>query len=359
MPSPQSESYIPFPLNCCEGSYPTRVCQDICTPRYALHAVLPIFRVLPPGSGLKFGPLKPKLASVMSLASRSVSKRSAQQLCRAVTGCVYSVSAGVPVIASLPVQSCLAAWHSICLELPAAAVPMSLFHDGSKSAKRKAAEALLQSRFSSPGSSSPCLEHTPKCRQFSTSAHVRACSATAENEPCSVSGWCDFDVCLPHLNWNDVSTAAVEEVDNTASPHHLRLPKYQLPYGMDIYVVEKSNQIAEALRLLKDSMEDSIVSIDLEWKPDFVKDTSKVALMQLSSATCCLLIRTCKMKHELPAALLDFLRYACPHLPAASLLNECHSLQLVAWTAAVIGTSEFAGIDAVLLVLLWTFCCTV
>lgn len=185
---------------------------------------------------------------------------------------------------------------------------MSLFLDGSKSAKRKAAEALLQSRFNSPSSSSPCLERTPKRRHFSTSAHVRACSAIAEKAPCSVSGWCDFDVCLPHLNWNDVSTTAVEEVDNTASPHHLRLPKYQLPYGIDIYVVEKSNQIPEALRLLKDSMEDSIVSIDLEWKPDFVKDTSKVALIQLSSATCCLLIRTCKMKPELPAALLGFLR---------------------------------------------------
>ena len=66
----------------------------------------------------------------------------------------------------------------------------------------------------------------------------------------------------------------------------------------------------EALRLLKDSMQDSIVSIDLEWKPDFVKDTSKVALMQLSSATCCLLIRTCKLQHVLPPALCEFLRYA-------------------------------------------------
>ncbi len=249
----------------------------------------------------------------MWLASRSVSKRSAQQLCRAVTSCVYSASAGVPVIDSLPVRTYLAAGHTICLELPLAAQPMPLFRDGSKSAKRKAAEALLQSRFSSPGTGSPCLERTPKRRHFSTSAHVQACSATPEKEPCSMSGWCDFDVCLPHMNWNDVSTTAVEEVDNTASPHHLRLPKYQLPYGIDIYVVEKSNQIAEALRLLKDSMEDSIVSIDLEWKPDFVKDTSKVALLQLSSATCCLLIRTCKMKPELPAALLGFLRYAWLH----------------------------------------------
>ena len=279
------------------------------------NAVLPNFKGFAARVWATFWSSETRLASVMWLASRScsVSKRCAQQLCRAVTSCVYATSAGVPVIDSLPVHSYLAAGHSICLELPSAARPMSLFRDGSKSAKRKAAEALLQSRFSSPGSSSPCLEPTPKRRHFSTSAHVRACSAIAEKAPCSVSGWCDFDVCLPHLNWNDVSTTAVEEVDNTASPHHLRLPKYQLPYGIDIYVVEKSNQIPEALRLLKDSMEDSIVSIDLEWKPDFVKDTSKVALIQLSSATCCLLIRTCKMKPELPAALLGFLRYAWLH----------------------------------------------
>ena len=158
-------------------------------------------------------------------------------------------------------------------------------------------------------------------RLFSSSAHVRACSASSDSsEPCCVTGWCDFDVCIPHLNWKDAATAALEEVgkevgkevdkevDKEASARHVRLPKYELAHGIDIYLVEKADQVPEALRLLKDSMEDSIVSIDLEWKPDFVRDTSKVALLQLSSATCCLLIRTCKLQHELPAALLQFLR---------------------------------------------------
>lgn len=306
------------------------------------------FRVLPPGSGLHFGPLKPKLASVMWCAR--VSKRSAKQLCRAVTSCVNSTSAGVPVIDSLLVYSCFVVRHSINLELPLAARPMSLFRDGSKSAKRKAAEALLHSRFSTPGSGSPCLERTPKRRHFSTSAHVRACSATPRKEPCSLSGWCDFDVCLPHLNWNDVSTTAVEEVDNTASPHHLRLPKYQLPYGIDIYVVEKSNQIDEALRLLKDSMEDSIVSIDLEWKPDFVKDTSKVALIQLSSASCCLLIRSCKMKQEFSAALLGFLRYGWLHF--CSLPHHC---QMNVFLRSLLHGQRLSSVSLMLLALM--LCC--
>lgn len=244
----------------------------------------------------------------MVVAIRTISRRSVQRLCKAAVNCVEHKATSLS-------ESCrpLGAvnGHSNLYPEPfsIAQASMALFRDGSKSAKRKAAEELLQSRFSSPAGDVSSAEHPAKRRYFSSSAHVRACSTSSESsEPCSVTGWCDFDVCLPHVNWNDVATAALEEVDNLASPHHLRLPKYQLAHGIDIYLVDKAVQMPEALRLLKDSMEDSIVSIDLEWKPDFVRDTSKVALLQLSSATCCLLIRTCKLQHELPAALLQFLR---------------------------------------------------
>lgn len=175
-----------------------------------------------------------------------------------------------------------------------------------KTLKRQAAEAFLQSRYKHPEPVSALQEPPAKRRNISTSAHVSACSNRAPL--CPVGEWCDFDVSLPHVNWNLIASSHLEEVSNTASPPHLRLPKYQLPDGIDVYVVERAGQLPEALQLLTDSMDDSVISIDLEWKPDFVRDTSKVALMQLSSATCCLLIRTCKLARKLPQELLDFLR---------------------------------------------------
>ena len=175
-----------------------------------------------------------------------------------------------------------------------------------KTLKRQAAEAFLQSRFKLTDPISAFSEPPSKRRNISTSAQVSACSTSGQ--PCSVGDWCDFNVSLPHVNWNAIATSHLEEVSNTASPPHLRLLKYQLLQGIDIYLVERAGQLPEALQLLTDSMEDCVVSIDLEWKPDFVRDTSKVALVQLSSATCCLLIRTCKLARKLPQELLDFLR---------------------------------------------------
>ena len=46
--------------------------------------------------------------------------------------------------------------------------------------------------------------------------------------------------------------------------------------------------------------------------PHFGPSLLQVALMQLATSTCCLLIRTCKMGQQLPRILLDFLRCAAP-----------------------------------------------
>ena len=245
----------------------------------------------------------------MFLASRTVSQRSVQALTRWTGAAVCALPAS-------DLAPCVAVVSNIsCLE-PCSATQesMALLGSASKSEKRKAAEALLQSKFQSPDSGDRDTQHPAKRRHFSSSAYVAACSFHSshpvDSQSRNVIGWCDVDVSLPDINWNAVATARVQEVDNTSSPERIRLPKYQLPYGLEIYLVERPQQMQEALRLLKDSMQDSIVSIDLEWKPDFVKDTSKVALMQLSSATCCLLIRTCKLQHVLPPALCEFLRYA-------------------------------------------------
>ena len=58
-------------------------------------------------------------------------------------------------------------------------------------------------------------------------------------------------------------------------------------------------------------MQDSIVAIDLEWRPDYGPGQSRVALLQLASSSTAVLIRTCKLpKGPLPEALLEFLRRA-------------------------------------------------
>ncbi len=55
-------------------------------------------------------------------------------------------------------------------------------------------------------------------------------------------------------------------------------------------------------------MADRVVGIDLEWRPDVGRSQKhKVALMQLASSTCAVLIRTCRMD-TLPSCLTTFLR---------------------------------------------------
>lgn len=183
-----------------------------------------------------------------------------------------------------------------------------------KSAKRKAAEALLQSR-SVTASSHGDVEDTPlKRRHLSTAAHVCASTATHNSgshlnaKQTSVSHWCDFDVCLPHLEWSRVVLSPALQVEKRLLPHPIRFPTYTLTNDVTVHVVEEASEVTEALRLLKDSMDDSMISIDLEWKPDYVRDTSRVALMQLSSSRCCLLLRLCKLGDQLPDALLEMFR---------------------------------------------------
>ncbi|KAK9807866.1 hypothetical protein WJX72_011603 [[Myrmecia] bisecta] len=55
-------------------------------------------------------------------------------------------------------------------------------------------------------------------------------------------------------------------------------------------------------------MQDPVLAIDLEWRPDFGPHrTSRVALIQLASATCCVLIRTCRLSFHIPPVLQKFL----------------------------------------------------
>lgn len=227
------------------------------------------------------------------------------RLCLAATNLVMTLPA-VCIQSQQSLASSRNALHELSPSLPVSST---------KSAKRKAAEASLQARSVGTDSYRSFADTPVKRRHLNTTARVHACSASHDSHAQASAGeWCNFDVCLPHLEWSTVVLTPAVEAETESLPHSLRMPIYSLTDDITVYVVERANQMSAAIQQLKDSMEDSVISIDLEWKPDFVRDTSKVALMQLSSSTCCLLIRLCKIGPELPEELLTFFRSALMHL---------------------------------------------
>ena len=249
-------------------------------------------------------PVCPTFAVGMWGSLRTISRRFAQ---KASTGPRDWLPAAFESVGELG-QSILQDTLSDMSQRHLAHANMNVIEIERKSVKRKAAEALLQSRYLGSESSVPSTQESAK-RRYSTSAYVAACPDTSHpDEPVPVSSWCNFAVSLPHINWNVVASARLEECTHANSTKGRSLPHYQLPGGISIYIVDRRAQISEALDILTDSMQDSLISIDLEWRPDYVRDTSKVALIQLSSATCCLLLRTCKMNNFLPDDLLAFFR---------------------------------------------------
>ena len=64
------------------------------------------------------------------------------------------------------------------------------------------------------------------------------------------------------------------------------------------------------MMLLKRSMEDQLIGIDVEWAADKSEaHNNRIALVQLTTSSCAALIRTCKLKYQLPEDVLDFLLY--------------------------------------------------
>ncbi len=63
-----------------------------------------------------------------------------------------------------------------------------------------------------------------------------------------------------------------------------------------IYVVSAPTQLPAALAALRSSMSgDPFVALDLEWRPDVKGAPTRVALLQLASATVSVLVRTCRL----------------------------------------------------------------
>ncbi|KAK9819950.1 hypothetical protein WJX72_004294 [[Myrmecia] bisecta] len=124
-------------------------------------------------------------------------------------------------------------------------------------------------------------------------------------------GWCDFDVVHAIVDWPCILQCLLDETGRfalpRAKPSTPGLCQLPLPCGLSVMTVDSKGQLPEALQVLRGSMQDCVVGIDLEWCPDFVKGAcSQVALLQLASATCCLLVRTSHV--GMPPELLAFLR---------------------------------------------------
>ncbi|GIL46137.1 hypothetical protein Vafri_3184 [Volvox africanus] len=129
-----------------------------------------------------------------------------------------------------------------------------------------------------------------------------AASKSASLEP----AWCSFEVTLQPINWQPVFDEPAGSLQRFSLARGYE--KMLLPQGLVTYVVENERHIGDALRNLKAGMQDRVVAIDLEWRPETVSGrVSPVALLQVSSASVCLVVRTSCMGYSLPSELRSFL----------------------------------------------------
>lgn len=159
--------------------------------------------------------------------------------------------------------------------------------------------------------------------------HVKGCPPTC---PCgritfastTEMTWCSVPVMVSQIDWPMILRPE-EAVDTIQSEKYLigenqeasssgayskgQYGEIQLGMGcgMTVHVVEHAQELPAALENLKKSMKDSIIGIDLEWRPDkYGRTNNKVALVQLASASVVVLVRVCKMGFKLPVALRSF-----------------------------------------------------
>ena len=73
-------------------------------------------------------------------------------------------------------------------------------------------------------------------------------------------------------------------------------------------MVETEAALGPALAVLRASMADAAVAVDLEWRADTGAGSSRVSLLQLASSSVAVLVRPGRMGWRLPQVLRDFLR---------------------------------------------------
>eukprot|EP01024_Parvocaulis_polyphysoides_P007018 TRINITY_DN12106_c3_g1_i1.p1 TRINITY_DN12106_c3_g1~~TRINITY_DN12106_c3_g1_i1.p1 ORF type:complete len:366 (-),score=15.78 TRINITY_DN12106_c3_g1_i1:43-1140(-) len=117
--------------------------------------------------------------------------------------------------------------------------------------------------------------------------------------------WCSFKVQIPDTKWSFVCAPvdSLKFVSKFEDDQHV----IHMSQGLRIIQAWKEEQVVKALLELRESMQDRVIGIDLEWVA-FQGLDRRVSLIQLASSSVCVLIRCCRMDFRLPQALKDFLQ---------------------------------------------------
>ena len=176
-----------------------------------------------------------------------------------------------------------------------------------KTPKRCRAEAILQRKNSKPRLVA-AMNDGPSSSPLIVGSCCGGCCGNRGSMSSSSpsSAWCTFPVSIPSIDLASIIKYSSSETHAHAhsNSNTIDTPTPLLP-GVDIRLVACLDQLDSALAALRASLQDSIIAIDLEWKPDN-KTSNPVGLIQLASATVCVLIkcRCFTARHTLPAPLL-------------------------------------------------------
>lgn len=178
-----------------------------------------------------------------------------------------------------------------------------------KSKKRCAAEALLEEKARRKcGSGNEYLSNVwiEKCNRNRDSCDERTQSGSKAGK--SLEHWCSMPVAIQApFHWQSLVDGDLLHASSGASGKLYTLKSDPEETEVDIILVERLEELHSAMTKLKESMLDNVIAIDLEWRPDNKYTNNSVALIQLASGSCCVLLRFCKLGDRLPAALLKFL----------------------------------------------------
>ncbi|KAK9799701.1 hypothetical protein WJX73_000200 [Symbiochloris irregularis] len=180
-----------------------------------------------------------------------------------------------------------------------------------KTLKRKHAEALIaQDHLQASNYLGERQRRT--VRQKTGSGNQRTAVQVSSCTHCQTSSgghqqsqWCSCPITLVETDWS----AAMDEVAHLPEDSSAAGSTNKLACGLSLRCVHKDSQLQPALEELQQSMQDCVLAIDLEWKPDMRKGHSNdIALMQLASSHHALLIRVCRLTKEGKQSLVAFLR---------------------------------------------------
>jgi hypothetical protein len=133
---------------------------------------------------------------------------------------------------------------------------------------------------------------------------VGACRCGVDSCP-----WSSRPLSVPHLDLHTIE-AEGRACSSSSSSGSVGSSKRAFYPGLQAgaVVVENEAEVDAALAELRNSMDDSVVAIDLEWRPDLTGPSrNPVALIQLATSSLCVLLRTCRMGNKLPDSLKTFL----------------------------------------------------